>query len=776
MFIYGSGERGKKLTDENKKKIIIFLLFGLPVFFLFKNGFSPGKMLFGLDTFTLFHPFSLFIKDSIARYGQLPLWMPSIFMGIPLFDSANVIFFYPTNLVFTLLPVPLHATYVLDALIHLFLAAFGMKLFLSRLGMRAEAALFGGFTFMLSGMLISYIYTGHWHDIKAISLVPFVFYFILRGAEENKLFHFLSAGLFMGLQILAIGMQVMLYTFAGAGIFFLYMVFAENNPDTGAKKKIWMYTALCAAAVIGFSALQFLPSLSYMSHSWRKVFTYGDFTMMSFPPVEMLTFIMPQLFGLSEASYWGPSKAKAVTFYLGIIPVLLAPFAFTGGPLRKKMIFFMILGFLFALFSFGGYTPVYRILYHIPVLNKLRDPGRFLTVFSFLMTVVSAAGLNNILNSERSSVLKDSIIYKYFINILKIAGPAAGLILLVSMSKAAVRSFIRDSYEMIRSEVAAENLVENGARMITNDAVFLFMCAACFFALVYLWLKNRIKGAAVFVILLAAVQFADMYRIDKKFISYKSMEEIAEKTNPVISELNRDESVYRVMDLNFLWFPNKSIYYGKEFFLGYHGIVPYYFFNILASEAFLSINVMRAFNVKYYMDTAERAGPGIEKILSGRINLYRDNHAKERVYIAAKVKKFDNDEDVIKHLKSKEFLPDEAAVAGNVFPPVPGGQKASEAEIVKYTPNRIEIQAETEKEAVLVISNMYYNKWKAKINGKKAKVYRVNYAAMGVVIPEGESRVELFFDPMLMIISLLLTAAAFIMYLAVYLREMKRKG
>ena len=61
--------------------------------------------------------------------------------------------------------------------------------------------------------------------------------------------------------------------------------------------------------------------------------------------------------------------------------------------------------------------------------------------------------------------------------------------------------------------------------------------------------------------------------------------------------------------------------------------------------------------------------------------------------------------------------------------------------------NRIRLQANIKKPCLLVLTEVWYPGWKARVDGKPAPVYRVNYLQRGVWLDQGSHRVELFFQP-----------------------------
>jgi len=69
------------------------------------------------------------------------------------------------------------------------------------------------------------------------------------------------------------------------------------------------------------------------------------------------------------------------------------------------------------------------------------------------------------------------------------------------------------------------------------------------------------------------------------------------------------------------------------------------------------------------------------------------------------------------------------------------------SQIVLYSPTKIVIKTKTTTSAFLFLSDNYYPDWKAKVNGREAKVYRADYSFRAVIVPQGESSIEFSFVP-----------------------------
>jgi hypothetical protein len=71
------------------------LIVALTLAFFFRLAFTDLILARG-DTFAYFYPY-WDARDSALRGGQLPLWSPDLFMGVPLLANSQLGTFYPPN-------------------------------------------------------------------------------------------------------------------------------------------------------------------------------------------------------------------------------------------------------------------------------------------------------------------------------------------------------------------------------------------------------------------------------------------------------------------------------------------------------------------------------------------------------------------------------------------------------------------------------------------------------------------------------------------------------
>jgi len=78
-------------------------------------------------------------------------------------------------------------------------------------------------------------------------------------------------------------------------------------------------------------------------------------------------------------------------------------------------------------------------------------------------------------------------------------------------------------------------------------------------------------------------------------------------------------------------------------------------------------------------------------------------------------------------------------------PPQIGDPANAEAKVTRYEPQRIELRTRNSQPGFLVLSEIYYRGWEARIDGRRAPVERVNYLLRGLAVPAGDHHIEFVF-------------------------------
>ena len=93
----------------------------------------------------------------------------------------------------------------------------------------------------------------------------------------------------------------------------------------------------------------------------------------------------------------------------------------------------------------------------------------------------------------------------------------------------------------------------------------------------------------------------------------------------------------------------------------------------------------------------------------------------------------------------------------------PGQQRVT---VTRYESSRIEFQASTASDSFLVLSEIDYPGWQARVDGQETTIYRTDYALRGIVVPAGNHRLEFSYRPMSLYKGAMLSATGLLMLLA----------
>jgi hypothetical protein len=98
----------------------------------------------------------------------------------------------------------------------------------------------------------------------------------------------------------------------------------------------------------------------------------------------------------------------------------------------------------------------------------------------------------------------------------------------------------------------------------------------------------------------------------------------------------------------------------------------------------------------------------------------------------------------------------------------------AKAGILRREPTRMLIEAEAQKPAVLVLSEIFYLGWRAKVDGVEAELLRVNYGLRGVALPAGKHQVELSYRPKSLVTGAAVSITTALCLLLILLGEKRR--
>ncbi|MBO0726968.1 MAG: YfhO family protein, partial [Blastocatellia bacterium] len=370
--------------------------------------------------------------------GQLPLWNPYLFSGMPLMAAIQTGAFYPPTWLFAILS-PLAAMNLMVITTY-HVALIGAYLYARRIGCNRVGSMIAGVAFAFGGYMTAHL--GHTNRIAAAAWLPWIALAIEELYLEARWRWVALGASFIALQFLAGEPQMSCYTAIVAGA---YGLFSFKLREEKERRVRFLFCAL-AMSVCGvlLSAIQLLPGRELLGQGERAALTYEYFSSISFPPQQLFQTIFPYFFGGGAMApykfyYWGKWNTTETASYVGMLAMIFGLIALIGQYTQKRhnrMIWFWGGCAVMAVFlAFGSYMPfsIHRLLYHVPVYNLFRASGRHMLEFDFACGVLAGLGVTWVSQNKGESVRRAiragvgaialivvvaAVVYRYFADYL----------------------------------------------------------------------------------------------------------------------------------------------------------------------------------------------------------------------------------------------------------------------------------------------------------------------------------------------------------------------
>ena len=397
----------KKEAGNRRARILTAItLILLPLVYFFEAVIGRITLAPG-DGWTQIFGIRILIGQMIAS-GQLPLWNPYIFAGMPLLASIQPGALYPPTWFFAILSPKAAMNAMVISTYHV--ALIGAYLYARRIGTTRIGAMITGVAFAFGGYMISHL--GHTNRIAAAAWMPLIL-LAVEALYQRLQWRWVSLGaLFIALQLLAGEPQMTFYTALVAGAYGLFSLLLREERE----KRLRFAFGMAALAICGvlLSAVQLLPMREMLQLGERAEISYDYFAGYSFPPQHYFSLLFPWFFGGSEQAfygvkYWGRWNTTEIAAYTGMLSWLLAFVAIFSTRLRRSVVGFWVgCAALALLLALGDYLPfgLNRLLYDIPVYNLFRASGRHLFEFTFAIAVLAGIGASRLASMDRASILR----------------------------------------------------------------------------------------------------------------------------------------------------------------------------------------------------------------------------------------------------------------------------------------------------------------------------------------------------------------------------------
>ncbi len=399
------------------------------IFFFFPLA-SGQQVLDNGDISRFSFPAGLEFAKSLAQ-RRLPLWEPAMGAGFPLLAEGNLSALYPPN-VFLYRLFPIHLAISYEILFHLISLSMGMFFLCRAWQLGTGGALFAGLVLGFNGFTLAHLQ--HLSLLAAASWMPWMLFFQFEWQHARSqgrrawIYWFLADSAAVGLALLSGFPQIAaldllaLVTWGIIDSASVAAAHARGRYVSAIRQVIGDGTILAASILLGaaMAAAQWLPTLELLGYSARGLETSaGFFTSFSLDPRALTQFLLPfwQLGTPADPNleYWA---------YVGTLPLMLA---FVAPFFRReaRTWFFVLMGLAALLLSLGEHTPLYTLLYSVPIFNRFRVPSRFLFLAVFAAAFLAAMAFDGLVNRLRELSNAPRL---FVVSILLWAGMLIGLV------------------------------------------------------------------------------------------------------------------------------------------------------------------------------------------------------------------------------------------------------------------------------------------------------------------------------------------------------------
>jgi hypothetical protein len=734
-------------------------------------------------------------------------------------------------------------------------ALLAMVAFLRELDLSRPAALVGGVIYAWQGDLLPFVFPGHYGYIATWPFYALAAWAVLRaqrtrqesraaqGKKASRLHYayVLIAGASCGLMV---GLQPDRGGIASLLIAALYLGPAcAGRAPWGANLR---QLALCAAVALLISLAAFLALFQgnivgvTLGGTANREENFKLSTQYSVGPVETLTYLVPGFFGWYNGSqvgpYWGwigqtlgwetthegtrnenlaistTGTVASILALLGVGLLLPGVRQFFGSTawsssvpavkiptLPERQLLFgrilLIVGGAALVLAWGYHTPLYRLLYVLPLMDKWRNPLKWLELFNFAAVVLAAFGAHHLIRSLAEENLRRAIML--FLTIVN--GLLFALVIASVPIAVAVAGNLGQGGGYSPENIAA---VMHTLHVALGFALLigLLLCLA----LVGMWRGDRFQQWRIvnpwlrrcwqvalsvehrpvtLAVCMAGLVMLQMDWVAAKFIQPGELTKLTD-SNPLLDSLRAEGPTVRVavpepQD------PLLNLYLQNQFTLDRISSID-------ISAASRIPNALAHFVGAFSGDPARlwllggvknvaigeqelttlRQNPAIAANMAAAdgYTLYptpddqpthvlvrmRDYFSKATFIPRAEL--LTKDSDTLKRLDNPAWNPRDSvllttiapgAVAGNLPPAVPttlARPLFAPIEVLTYTPHEIRLRVSAPGAGYVLINDQYDPDWQVEVNGKSTDLLRADYLLRAVAVDAGVSTIDLRYD------------------------------
>ena len=737
-----------------------------------------------LDQALQFEPFMRYTHEA---FPDAPLWNPHVMAGRPFLANSQSAVFSPFTAPAYAMPVS--DAFAWGAALKLFIAAFGAYLLARALRLRFAPSLLAGVVYAFGLFFVAWL---AWPLSGVWAWMPWLLALAELAVRRPGVLPAAGLSAVTALQFFGGHPESSFHVlFATLAFFALRLVVCRREADPG-ERPLWRPLGVMAAGLAGgalLAAAALVPLAELILNSGEL----DERTEANPDRIKAAYVAMAVL-----PDFWGrPTQTLLSTtgfmnnraFYAGALPLMLA----VAAPLMRPNLTRIAIA-AFALVSAGvvvGAPPVHQIVNALPVFSTIHN-GRMIVYWLLAVAVLAAFALDDLLAPAEERPRRARWVWP-----LAIGMACAPLVWL-----AVGRPGPSDVWPALKT---AWGFVHppNEPDVIRLASLLVWLTFAIPAALLLLGrLRGRV-GATAFGVLAVALVVLDLFRIgmglnpaiDEEHarvpttdaIEYLQERRPARFTGvsefgvlpPLEPNLAMDFGLYDARGYDYptekrhsrLW---KRAVFGEEGFVIQHIESP------VTPQSMRAFNLLGVADIVTGPDGEPLRQPGLRVAYEGRdARIYSNERALPRAALVGHARVAADADAALDAVLEPGFDPRRTAILERPLggfsprPLAPGA--AGSARITTLEPERVVVETDASRRALLVLADVHYPGWKATVDGRETPIHRVDYLLRGVPLWAGRHTVEFRYEPDSWRIGWIVSLVALVALLAVLIAALMRR-
>jgi len=680
------------------------------------------------DLVSAFFPYHMLASSTWS--DGFPLWNPYLLSGVPFIANPQSALFYAPNALYYLLPTTV--AWSIGFLLRIFLAGFFTALLLRRIGGSTTGSLVAGLLFAFSGFITAW--NGMAMSDAAIWL-PLICYAVVRLHEDRSATSLVIAAGAFAMTVLA-GHPETAAHLAVTGTS-LAVFLALFHPDTGQARRPIQYLLLfCGAALLaaGLTGVQILPTAEWLPRISRSF----DVPWPPAPLWAALGYVSRDV--LRPVNSFGLQIPEHAA-YIGMFAFVAFPLAWLH--VRRRYVVFFTLSTIAAFCTAYDVGPLLDLSYRLPVIGGLKN-HRLILVVLFGIAVLAGLG-TTALERLRPDNHKLRI--------------RAGMSVLVGFCLALLVIYA------VRLHV--QFVVEPSRFPRVSLLLLIVSAAAVVWRLLGGLQDSRFGGIAVLITAIDVCSFA------YGFVPFDKPDRVFPK-NEIFARLDpKTAEPFRLSQVGEPYIANMELAYGIPSSIGYDSPLKrtIQFITGAALDAGDAVEL----DAKLLLEAKDRR---IDMLCTKYLAVSQENPLSQKFHDRPDRFKFlftYGNTDVFENL---QVVPPAILVPGNgilvesnerrqlelisspTFDPL-RSVVLSEPIAASRTPalqgkvmwisrrnSSFHVKVENPQDSILVVSQMFYPGWKARVDGKDVSVFPANFGLTAIAVNAGSHDIVFRFAPL----------------------------